>query len=607
MDADRLRAAGTPLNPLSSVFQPSRNVDMSPPKTRDYGHDTTPFTPHHHGKAAHDYDSAGLFGHKAHQSRLHSNRGPSSEDVSGRYLLSATGEEVRDIVKNIASYRAIIVKLLKTKGWVIVVFHDPRLSQRVYTRLCQTPVMFKGLDARVQLQCAAIEEEVVRQLAGSGKELDQILKASESVIHVQVNGHHHGVDTDGMEKCLKRIGDLKEFKAHGLAGKSFTAEFYDTRAAAEAIRLLHNQSVEAGILRAVYRSEDPFHSEPIVPTRAATTLVPPSYTLGSAAFLNAHHPSQGSASNLVSNSLFDRYQGIFAPLDSSAPTSPYGQLTSSTMDHFSIESEPSMISPKGGEWQPWASQPDPLPTQVQGIPRQMTEPAALQGILNQMDLSARARQRQGWTAADRQAIPAENRVHPERILHGYDPRTTVMIKDVPNKLSRQELVGILQEVGAWTTLQQPNEQQVVPDEFDFVYLRFDFNNHCNVGYAFVNFTSTKALYNFIQAKVGKKWNLFSSEKVLQVSYANIQGKASLVNKFRNSAVMDVIEEWRPQIFYSSGTFKGKPADNVAIRHRAASARLSFLSGAGQPKPLEGGDKAEYDYSSAPSSSTLYGF
>ena len=65
-----------------------------------------------------------------------------------------------------------------------------------------------------------------------------------------------------------------------------------------------------------------------------------------------------------------------------------------------------------------------------------------------------------------------------------------------------------------------------------------------VGYAFVNFTSCKALLRFIHARVGKKWNMFSSEKVLQVrisreacanpqvSYANIQGKAALVNKFR---------------------------------------------------------------------------
>jgi hypothetical protein len=40
-----------------------------------------------------------------------------------------------------------------------------------------------------------------------------------------------------------------------------------------------------------------------------------------------------------------------------------------------------------------------------------------------------------------------------------------------------------------------------------------------VGYAFVNFVDVKALYHFIQAKVNKKWNMFSSEKVLQVSYS----------------------------------------------------------------------------------------
>ncbi|KLT39853.1 hypothetical protein CC85DRAFT_278754 [Cutaneotrichosporon oleaginosum] len=120
-----------------------------------------------------------------------------------------------------------------------------------------------------------------------------------------------------------------------------------------------------------------------------------------------------------------------------------------------------------------------------------------------------------------------------------------MVKDVPNKLSRQELVDIL--------------NQVVPGEFDFVYLRFDFSNHCNVGYAFVNFTSTRALLHFYRARVGKRWNMFSSEKVLQQTvYATIQGKIALVNKFRNSAVMAVQEEWRPQIFYSDGALRGQP-------------------------------------------------
>jgi hypothetical protein len=39
-----------------------------------------------------------------------------------------------------------------------------------------------------------------------------------------------------------------------------------------------------------------------------------------------------------------------------------------------------------------------------------------------------------------------------------------------------------------------------------------------VGYAFVNFTSLKALHKFHSKRVGQKWNMFSSEKVLQVSF-----------------------------------------------------------------------------------------
>lgn len=61
---------------------------------------------------------------------------------------------------------------------------------------------------------------------------------------------------------------------------------------------------------------------------------------------------------------------------------------------------------------------------------------------------------------------------------------------------------------------------------------------------------------------------------VQVSYANIQGKASLITKFRcacrletlltvrNSHVMDALEEWRPQIFYSDGALKGQPVSDL---------------------------------------------
>lgn len=61
---------------------------------------------------------------------------------------------------------------------------------------------------------------------------------------------------------------------------------------------------------------------------------------------------------------------------------------------------------------------------------------------------------------------------------------------------------------------------------------------CNVGYAFVNFIHVQELLRFAKARLGVKWyvcdsvilffifnvfrNMFSSEKVLQMSYANYQ-------------------------------------------------------------------------------------
>lgn len=143
---------------------------------------------------------------------------------------------------------------------------------------------------------------------------------------------------------------------------------------------------------------------------------------------------------------------------------------------------------------------------VQSQSSRWSDPNVLQNMLDHMSLAARGIKQitahQPAPLHNPQAIPLENVIHRDRIINGLDKRTTVMIKDVPNKLSRGELVHILRDV--------------VPNEFDFVYLRFDFNNHCNVGYAFVNFTSTHSLLTFVDRKAGRKWNMFASEKVLQV-------------------------------------------------------------------------------------------
>ncbi|EIN12041.1 RNA recognition motif 2, partial [Punctularia strigosozonata HHB-11173 SS5] len=111
-----------------------------------------------------------------------------------------------------------------------------------------------------------------------------------------------------------------------------------------------------------------------------------------------------------------------------------------------------------------------------------------------------------------------------------DTRTTVMIKNIPNKMTDQDLLSYIEDV--------------CPRRIDFLYLRMDFQNGCNVGYAFVNFITVQDLLQFAKARLGIKWNMYSSEKVLHMSYANYQGKEALIEKFRNSCIMDEREAWR---------------------------------------------------------------
>lgn len=183
-------------------------------------------------------------------------------------------------------------------------------------------------------------------------------------------------------------------------------------------------------------------------------------------------------------------------------------------------------------------------------------------------------------------VASKNQLMVGRIESGQDTRTTVMIKNIPNKMSDKDLIAYI--------------NKVCPRRIDFLYLRMDFQNGCNVGYAFVNFIEAQDLLKFATARLGEKWNMFSSEKVLQMSYANYQGKEALVEKFKNSCIMDERESWRPKIFYSFGPNQGLPEPFPAPTHIRRKERSSFNRGAlyvpamhtrnTLNSPLNGGDE-----------------
>ncbi|KAI4719938.1 hypothetical protein E4T48_03793 [Aureobasidium sp. EXF-10727] len=86
--------------------------------------------------------------------------------------------------------------------------------------------------------------------------------------------------------------------------------------------------------------------------------------------------------------------------------------------------------------------------------------------------------------------------------------------------------------------------------YDSFYLRSDFSNNLNVGYAFVNFVRLEFIPNFVQRRVGKQWDMYGSMKKCEVSYATIQGIDCLLAKFRNSVVMEENPRYRPKLWYN---------------------------------------------------------
>jgi hypothetical protein len=129
---------------------------------------------------------------------------------------------------------------------------------------------------------------------------------------------------------------------------------------------------------------------------------------------------------------------------------------------------------------------------------------------------------------------------------GRDTRTSLMVRNIPNKYTQQMLLSEFSSHGHG------------PGKIDFFYLPIDFKNRCNRGYAFINFVDYRDIVPFHQQYFGKTWKVFNSEKVCDVTYARIQGKAGMLKRFENSSLMEKEDAYKPLVFSSHGEEKGKP-------------------------------------------------
>ena len=105
----------------------------------------------------------------------------------------------------------------------------------------------------------------------------------------------------------------------------------------------------------------------------------------------------------------------------------------------------------------------------------------------------------------------------KRIIILEDKRTTIMIKNIPNKFNRDLLLNII--------------DQNFKGAYDLFILPTDSKNYKNFGYSFINFTSFYYIPYFYFIFNGKKWSSTNSLKVCEITYSKIQGRNNLLSHY----------------------------------------------------------------------------
>ena len=104
-----------------------------------------------------------------------------------------------------------------------------------------------------------------------------------------------------------------------------------------------------------------------------------------------------------------------------------------------------------------------------------------------------------------------------KVISLEDKRTTVMIKNIPNKFNKDLLLSIF--------------NQHFKGTYNIFVLPTDINKYKNFGYSFINFTSSYFIPYFYFMFNGKMWNSTNSKKVCELTYSKVQGKENLLQHY----------------------------------------------------------------------------
>ncbi|KAK9478873.1 RNA recognition motif 2-domain-containing protein [Lipomyces japonicus] len=436
--------------------------------------------------------------------------------------------------------RGVYAREIGLNGSIILGYFDLRHAVTAYKTICSQPIM--GYNLRPQF----FPKSYLAQMYESGIDIP-FISNNEGELYIYFSSGSAKMARGILEKYLPPFGSIQSLKIENEA--LIVCEFFDVRDSASAVLTLNGKVIDGVIFYVSFKDNGFPNIDSLAPGESSphNSL---SQTFGPTGFenwlprLSPETPAFGKKrggplSTMNTNMVAERNRphGVTTGSESPFDQSLYG-------DGFLVH----------GQVQEYGNQPTTLDKaeyfarlnrrHSTSIPRspgsdsQWDAEASLTFQLETIaDLSSR-----NYNVYTNATVPKNNVVDLEKIARGLDTRTTLMLRNIPNKVDQQMLKEYIDVTNKNT--------------YDFLYLRIDFLNKCNVGYAFISFTSPEAIITFAKARAGTKWNRFNSEKICDISYANIQGKECLIEKFRNSSVMDQDAAYRPKIYYSDGPLKG---------------------------------------------------
>ncbi|KAJ8530217.1 hypothetical protein K7X08_037052 [Anisodus acutangulus] len=143
--------------------------------------------------------------------------------------------------------------------------------------------------------------------------------------------------------------------------------------------------------------------------------------------------------------------------------------------------------------------------------------------------------------------------------------TTVMIKNIPYDYKREMLMQFLDEYCLVENQKATDSKgQHVVSAYDFLYLPMDFKSKSGKGYAFVNFTDHRTVWKFFCA-FNEKINVFPrSYRTVNIVTAKIQGKESLVKRFKETRFQCESEGFLPVWFSPPRNGSGESVQMITV-------------------------------------------